>query len=273
MRRWQQVWLSRALKKTEQNVEGTDDLSVPFLKVADCSGCRFRDRREQGICEPGDACVMVESGRQIDRFFRNNPQESADYLQDPFWERRAIAVRYAPADRLPILMRDEDEVVRRAVAYRLSLQLLNLMSDDSDREVRITVADRLPPHQLESMIADRDYLVRVYVARRLPLNRLFRMTDDPEPEVRKTVAGRLEPHSLRLLREDKDAAVRRIVVERSDPADAVHFIHDEDWLVRYLALEKVPVIVLNRFRDDADPEVRKLVGERLGLPALQEKDN
>jgi hypothetical protein len=93
-------------------------VSVP---VADCSFCPFRGKTLlMGRCMPGDTCVFVESGRQIDRFFRVNPAYAEQYMHDNFWERRAIAVRYAPQKSLADLIHDEDEVVRRAVACRLS---------------------------------------------------------------------------------------------------------------------------------------------------------
>jgi hypothetical protein len=49
---------------------------------------------------PGDACIRAHSGRQIDRFLRANPELAINYLSDIFWERRAIAVRYAPVDTI-----------------------------------------------------------------------------------------------------------------------------------------------------------------------------
>ena len=61
--------------------------------LADCSSCRHRALLAEGNCLPGDVCVAAHSGRQIDRFLRRNPQEAQDYLQDGFWERRAIAVK------------------------------------------------------------------------------------------------------------------------------------------------------------------------------------
>ena len=85
--------------------------------MADCRACVYRQKLLlMGRCMPGDACVMVESGRQVDRFFRNNPHLASEYLKDRFWERRAIAVRYAPVAQLNVLLHDPDEAVRRAVA-------------------------------------------------------------------------------------------------------------------------------------------------------------
>ena len=89
------------------------------LPVADCSLCPFRNKTLlMARCMPGDTCIFVESGRQIDRFFRVNPGYAEHYLQDEFWERRAIAARYAPQKALQALINDEDEVVRRIYAER-----------------------------------------------------------------------------------------------------------------------------------------------------------
>ena len=118
--------------------------------IADCRFCPYRaSLLLSGRCSPGDVCVQAESGRQIDRFFRVNPEFAIQFLSDAFWERRAIAVRYVPQRELLSMTKDPDEAVRRAVAYRLPREQLHCMMHDVDREVRITVADRLPLNQLE----------------------------------------------------------------------------------------------------------------------------
>ncbi|MDO6805772.1 hypothetical protein Q4595_25175, partial [Wenyingzhuangia sp. 1_MG-2023] len=63
----------------------------------------------------------------MDRFLRFNPELARHYLADAFWERRAIAVRYAPLDDLNQLVTDSDEAVRRAVAYRLPREQLHAL--------------------------------------------------------------------------------------------------------------------------------------------------
>jgi hypothetical protein len=167
------------------------------VKVADCGRCRHHGTLlAEGRCQPGDICVVAESGRQIDRFLRRNPELAADYLQDAFWERRAIAVRYAPAENVTGMAEDPDEVVRRAVALRLQGDALLALRNDSDREVRITVAARLPAIHLHKLMDDPDYQVRVQVARRIPHGKLPRLADDPEREVRKEVARRLPGFAL-----------------------------------------------------------------------------
>ena len=176
-----------------------NDTSVS-LPVADCSFCPFRGKTLlMGRCMPGDTCVIAESGRQIDRFFRINPVYAPQYLKDSFWERRAIAVRYAPQKDLTALITDEDEVVRRAVSYRLPPSQLSALMKDPDREVRMTVADRIGLESLELLANDPDYIVRLTVARRLPPGRLFRLIRDHDSEVRKVVAERLPEVSLGLI--------------------------------------------------------------------------
>ena len=49
---------------------------------------------------------------------------------------------------------------------------INQLIDDPDREVRMTVADRIAPEELEKLANDPDYIVRLTVARRLPPGRL-----------------------------------------------------------------------------------------------------
>ncbi|MAA60617.1 MAG: (Fe-S) protein, partial [Pseudomonadales bacterium] len=74
-----------------------DDLTP----IADCRMCQYRRTLLlSGRCSPGDSCVVVDSGRQIDRFFRINPELAPLYTQDKFWERRAIAARYLPVEKL-----------------------------------------------------------------------------------------------------------------------------------------------------------------------------
>ena len=239
------------------------DIETP--PTADCSACPFRETlRPSSRCKPGDVCVQAESGRQIDRFLKRNPELATEYLHDGFWERRAIAVRYVTADEVLPLIDDKDEVVRRAVAYRLPVEYLAQLRNDPDREVRITVADRLPVDQLETMADDEDYLVRAYVAKRLPEGRLFRMICDPDAHVRKQVAGRLPPASLGLMAHDADLQVRRIVAERMEPDSLVVMLNDAEWLIRYIAAERAPLATVRKLIDDPCEDVREMVRERIG---------
>lgn len=240
-----------------------DDQGEDTTPVADCRVCTFRSTLLlSGRCMPGDMCVAVESGRQIDRFFRNNPQLASHYLADSFWERRAIAVRYAPVEALTPLIRDSDEVVRRAVAYRLPREQLTALVQDEDREVRITVADRLPLDQLEQMAADKDYLVRAYVVQRITPGRLFRFMRDEDRQVRKLVAKRLPEESLGLMVMDPEPEVRRIVASRMEGDDLYDLLRDPDWTVRLAAVQNASVQALKLLKEQ-DPEVQLAIEERL----------
>ncbi len=243
------------------------ETDTDITPVADCRVCPYRGNLLlTGRCVPGDVCVIIESGRQIDRFFRVNPQYAINYLQDDFWERRAIAVRYVPVTSLQALINDPDEAVRRAVAYRLPREELNALMNDEDREVRITVADRLPMEQLEKMADDPDYLVRAYVAQRLPVGRLFRLIRDPDRQVRKLVAKRLPPETLGLMNSDPEPEVRRIVASRLEGDDVVELLSDSDWTVRLAAVVNAPLYALKELKDETDPEVLSAIEERLANP-------
>ncbi|MHC8286917.1 4Fe4S-binding leucine-rich repeat protein [Pseudomonas sp. XS1P51] len=240
-----------------------DDPIADITPIADCRACSFHGNLLlSGRCTPGVTCVAVYSGRQIDRFFRNNPQIAVRYLADPFWERRAIAVRYAPVEGLVNLKQDEDEVVRRAVAYRLPREQLGELMHDPDREVRITVADRLPVEQLEQMAGDLDYLVRAYVVQRIAPGRLFRFIRDDDRQVRKFVAQRLPEESLGLMSTDPEPEVRRLVAARLSGDDLLDLLHDSDWTVRLAAVENASLDALRKL-DEQDPEVKMAIAQRL----------
>ncbi len=239
-------------------------LVEPEPPRADCHACPHRETLlSAGRCTPGDICLIAHSGRQIDRFLRRNPEYAESCLSDPFWERRAIAARYAPLHRITPLTEDRDEVVRRAVALRLPLEELPRLLHDPDREVRITVAARLPPEQLAALIHDEDYLVRQRVAERLPHGRLTLLTHDPEREVRKEVARRLPPFALSRMRDDPAPEVRRIVASRLFPEDAAPLLEDPDWLVRLEAARRAPLEVIAEHIDDPEPDVQALIRSRL----------
>lgn len=237
----------------------------PLTEVVliDCKTCSHRELLAEGKCEPGEICLSAQSGRQIDRFFRRNPQFAQNYLADPFWERRAIAVRYAPLEALRTMPRDTDEVVRCSLASRLPNDELDDFLRDPDREVRITVANRLDPEGLTALLGDADYLVRLQVAKRLPHGQLRRMADDEDREVRKEVARRLPTFTLRLLAKDEDAEVRRIVASRALSDDAEQMLKDEDWGVRLEAARHAPLEAITELVDDVEPDVRAVVQHRL----------
>lgn len=243
---------------------GGKNSEMDLTPMADCRFCPYRaSLLLSGRCSPGNICVRVESGRQIDRFFRVNPHFAEVYLRDDFWERRAIAVRYAPVDSLDALITDPDEAVRRAVAYRLPRERLKPLMDDEDREVRITVADRLPMEQLEEMADDPDYMVRAYVAQRLQAGRLFRFIRDPDLQVRKIVANRLPAESLGLMVDDREPEVRRIVASRMTPDDVEPLLTDPDWTVRLQAVQNAPLSALQAIDEETDEEVLDAIQMRL----------
>lgn len=232
-----------------------------------CAGCAyFPDYLNQGRCTPGDACIRAHSGRQIDRFLRQNSAEAVHFLADLFWERRAIAARHAPLDRILPLKSDPDEVVRRVVASRLPVEQLVTMIGDPDRDVRLSVASRVPVERLHRLIDDPDYLIRATVARRLPHNLLTRLAHDSEREVRKVVAARLPAFALHLLAGDAEPEVRAIVAERALPALAETFLRDDEWWVRLAAVCSAPRESLAPLLLDPEAEVREAVQARLASP-------
>ncbi|MDO8206655.1 MAG: 4Fe4S-binding leucine-rich repeat protein [Gallionella sp.] len=242
------------------------------VKLADCNVCPHRDTLlVNGRCVPGDICLIAQSGRQIDRFLRRNPELAQDCLRDAFWERRAIAARYAPLDAVQKMGWDKDEVVRRVVASRLPIAELGDYLHDVDREVRMTVAERIAPERLSALISDLDYLVRLQVAKRLPHGQLPRMAHDPDREVRKEVARQLPSFALRPMAHDEDVEVRRIVAARMLPEDAAAMLTDTDWLVRLEAAKHAPLEAITCLVDDCEPDVCAVVHRRLNGFLLEDE--
>ena len=73
------------------------------------------------------------SGRQIARFFTQNPDLVDLYAGDEYWERRALAARYLSHQRLLQMLDDPDKVVRRVLADRLPVDELTVLINDPDR--------------------------------------------------------------------------------------------------------------------------------------------
>lgn len=236
---------------------------LPTTLTPVCDLCPHKDTLlVDGKCVPGDVCLIAQSGRQIDRFFRRNPEFATGCLTDGFWERRAIAVRYAPLEDVIKLQRDGDEVVRRVVASRLPVNLLNAYLKDPDREVRMTAADRIAPEKLSALMTDMDYLVRLQVAKRLPHGQLLHMAHDPDREVRKEVVRRLPAFALRLMAHDEEVEVRRIAASRMLPLDAAAMLTDTNWLVRLEAAKHAPLEAIRPLLDDCEPDVCQVVQQR-----------
>ena len=140
---------------------------------ARCRDCPHRfDRLEAGRCKPGDTCVRAMSGRQIERFFRENPDLAEDYRGDGFWERRAIAARYLSQRRLRELLHDPDEVVRRVLAYRLpETELVELMDDPDIGDRGEQLAGTADHHSdvLNVACAARDANAKMLVLTHIPV--------------------------------------------------------------------------------------------------------
>ncbi|MBT0960509.1 4Fe4S-binding leucine-rich repeat protein [Denitromonas iodatirespirans] len=234
-----------------------------------CAGCVYLPALlNVGRCIPGDTCIRAHSGRQIDRFLRANPEEAGAYLDDIFWERRAIAARYAPLTEVMRLKDDPDEVVRRTVALRLPEDALAGMIGDPDREVRQSVAARVPVPLLPRMMYDPDYVIRATVARRLPHGQLMALVRDPDREVRKVVAARLPAFALSRLAGDSAPEVRAIVAERALPGLAERMLEDAEWWVRLAAVANaLPEALARVAATDPEPEVRDAAAARLCDPA------
>jgi hypothetical protein len=246
----------------------------PLAADSACATCRHAATvLAAGGCDPHDVCVTAVSGRRIDRFLRTHPEFAGDYLADGFWERRAIAARYAVFEAILPLAKDTDEVVRRVVASRLPPAMAASMMRDPDREVRITVAHRVEHGDLLKMAGDPDYMVRVVVARRLSHGKLPRLATDPEREVRKTVAARLPAFALSRLLADPEPEVRRIVAARALPHDALLLLEDEDWLVRLAAVQRAPLETIRCRLADPEAEVRRAVWERLAAGEGNKESN
>lgn len=232
----------------------------------DCANCAYRDlRARDGGCEPGHACMQDAYARRIDRFFRWNPELADAQLQHPYFEVRAIAVRYASVFRLPALMTDPDETVRLQVAARLAPAQLERLVHDPHREVRLRVAQRLEPVRLAAMRNDPDYGVREIVALRLPLALLATLAYDPERTVREIVARRLQMPALFILAGDPEPEVRRAVAESLPEPLLGRMADDPDWRVRWEVARRAPLPHLVALGDDLDSEVCQMARSRLNL--------
>jgi hypothetical protein len=228
-----------------------------------CRGCAHRDRLAAGACEPLRACVHDRYARRIDRFFSRNPDLADSYLEHPYFEVRAIAVRFASIFRLPALLHDVDETVRWRALLRLPPRYAQSLREDASREVRIRVAQRLAPAFLVSMMDDADYYVRLEVARRLPPQYLAAMARDAEVLVRAEVMQRIGEEWLASLRNDPDPSVRVVIARRLQPEQLPLMLRDEDWRVRHEVAQRIGVAHLKELSGDEDPLVREVALQRL----------
>lgn len=259
--------VSPLLDRTQDT--GSDGIDVVDWQgqAIDCSRCAYQSLREGGQCEPGRACVQDRYARRIDRFLRWNNHLANELLDHPYFEVRAIAVRFADVFRLPALIEDPDETVRLQLALRLPHRPLLKLRHDVHREVRIRVALRLDVSDLPSMQHDPDYYVRQIVARRLPLALLGTMVNDPQSDVRQEVAQRIEMPALLRMVDDEAYEVRRIVSQRLPAGLLGQLVNDPDLLVRWEVAQRATPDVLHRMLADADEEIRQVAQQRLGLHA------
>src|SRR5271165_1018775 len=123
----------------------------------ECESCPHLELRNAGKCQPLRACVFDRYARRIDRFFDWNPELGSRYVKHPYFEVRACAAKTAELFLLPALLEDPEEAVRWSAARRLPQRYLLKLRQDSHREVRIRVAQRLDPEDLPVMMFDDDY--------------------------------------------------------------------------------------------------------------------
>jgi HEAT repeat protein len=120
---------------------GTDGAALPPDPA--CDGCRHRALHLEQRCRPGDRCVRAHSGRQIDRFFRLNPESlilmAGD--KDPL-VRRAATSRMPPLDA-ETMLNDPDWSVRYEAALRVEAPALRRLVDDEDPDIRDIARSRL----------------------------------------------------------------------------------------------------------------------------------
>jgi hypothetical protein len=232
-------------------------------KPIDCSACAYQSLLSSGQCERGRACVQDRYARRIDRFLRWNSSLANELLTHPYFEVRAIAVRYADVFRLPALIDDPDETVRLQLALRLPQRALMSLREDVHREVRIRVAYRLDLPALPTMQHDPDYYVRQIVARRLPVALLPSMMGDSQSDVRQEVAQRVDMPALLRMAKDEAVEVRRIVAQRL-PAPLLNCLaHDPELLVRWEVAQRANTSLLTVMLKDFDDDIRTVARQRL----------
>jgi hypothetical protein len=228
-----------------------------------CGGCAYESLQAEGKCQLGRACVQDRYARRIDRFLNWNPQLANELLTHPYFEVRAIAVRYADVFHLPALIEDPDETVRLQLALRLPQRTLINLREDVHREVRIRVAHRMDAALLPSMQHDADYYVRQIVARRLPVALLPSMMSDPQSDVRAEVAQRIEMPALLRMADDKAVEVRRIVAQRLPTGLLGKLAHDPELFVRWEVAHRAGPTLLTVLLKDPDDDIRAVARQRL----------
>lgn len=229
-----------------------------------CQGCRHEALHRDGRCRRGRVCVRDARARRIERFFMENPGSADGYLDHPYFEVRALAVRFASIFRLSPLITDSDAEVRAGVALRLPVARIESMAADPDRRVRLAVASRLGGKALMAMLSDEDWFVRLIVVRRLAAECLVRAVHDPEPDVRRWVARRIDRKYLGLMVCDAEPTVRQIVATRAQEGLLLKLARDDDIRVRFTSMERLPLSIVATLPEDSEKIIRDLVARRLG---------
>lgn len=259
--------MAAALSPSTDHSRDTDADNIAPLdwegRPIDCGLCPYQSLQDLGQCAWGRSCVQDRYARRIDRFMRWNPKLANGLLTHPYFEVRAIAVRYADVFHLQPLIGDPDETVRLQLALRLPQRSLMNLRDDVHREVRIRVAYRLDLPALPSMQNDPDYYVRQIVAKRLPVALLPSMMNDTESDVRQEVAQRIEMPALLRMATDNAIEVRRIVAQRLPIGLLGTLANDPDLFVRWEVAQRAAPDLLKAMCQDTDEDIRCVARQRL----------
>lgn len=167
-----------------------------------CEQCAHQALLAQARCRKGHSCVMDRRIKHIDRFFRSVPHLADSHLDHPYFELRAVAVKYASLFRVPPMLADSEPEVRMMAVARLPAERVKGLASDPDRRVRIGVVLKMEGKALIAMLSDADHHVRVVIVRKMAPELLPMAMRDPEPAVRRWVARRIVESRLIDMRGD-----------------------------------------------------------------------
>ena len=184
-----------------------------------------------------------------------------------------LDIQNASPEVLEELTEDEDEEVRREVAYnpRTPAEVLRKLAEDKDEEVREEVAynSRTPVEVLKKLAEDEYWNMRRGVAENpsTPAEVLRKLAEDKDGDVRRVVVKNLNTpaEALKKLAEDKLWEVRYEVAKNPNtPAEVLKKLaEDEYWRVRKGVAKNpnTPVEVLKKLAEDKDWSVQHEVAE------------